>query len=66
MRALRGGAHLPIVNALRVPETDIISWAWDFFLGRGIFFGSGEFFWGWGIVWGAENFFGAGDVFEVV
>ena len=27
----RGGAHLPIAHALRLPETDIISWGGDFF-----------------------------------
>ena len=26
----RGGAHLPIAHALRLPETDIILWGGDF------------------------------------
>ena len=54
----RGGAHLPIADALRIPETDIISWGGDFCWGRG-FFG---FFLGRGIFFGAEDFFG-GKVF---
>ena len=44
----RGGAHLPIAHALRLPETDIISWGWRF-LG-----GSGDFFW-------VEDLLGGGD-----
>ena len=32
----RGGAHLPIAHALRLPKTEIISWRRDFF-------GGGEF-----------------------
>ena len=27
----RGGAHLPIAHALRLPETEIIFWGGDFF-----------------------------------
>ena len=38
-----GGAHLPIAHALRLPETDIISWSGHFF-GCGDFFGAGDFF----------------------
>ena len=40
----RGGAHLPIAHALRLPETYIISWGGDFFGGLGIFWGAGDFF----------------------
>ena len=42
----RGGNHLIIANALHLPETEIISWAGDFFGGR-VCFGAGEF-WGAG------------------
>ena len=33
----RGGAHLPIAHALRLPETEIISWSGDFWGGGGFF-----------------------------
>ena len=39
----RGGVHLSIAHALRLPETKIISWGgdfmgvWGFFWGRGFF-----------------------------
>ena len=44
----RGGSHLPIAHALRLPKTDIILWGRDFFFVCGIFFGVGGFFWAGG------------------
>ena len=57
----RGGAHLPIAHALRLPETDIISWGMDFWV-RGIF-GRG-FFLGRVIFWWVEDFYRAVDFFD--
>ena len=63
----RGGAHLPIAHALRLPETEIISWGWDFF-GGGEFLGGRRFFgflWvrgfflDWGIFLGRRIYLGA-------
>ena len=66
----RGGAHLPIAHALRLPETEIISWGRDF-LGEGGYFWGQEifgfflsqgicwiFFWVGGFFWGRRIFFG--------
>ena len=50
----RGGAHLPIAHALRLQETDIISWG-GYFLEGGVFFWGRGFF---GFFWGF--FFGGG------
>ena len=59
MAFARGGAHLVIAHALRLPETEIISWGGDFF-GAGDFFGGMGFF---GFFWGLGNFFFGGGGF---
>ena len=70
----KGDAHLPIAHLLRLPETEIITWA-GIFLGKGDFFGQDIFliFWGqgifliffdWGMFLGWRNCFGAGDFLD--
>ena len=64
----RGGAHLPIAHALRLQETEIISWGGDFLLGHGDFFGVRGFFgffFSWGIFFWTEDVFGGLGTFWI-